>query len=381
MVKVFSRKVLSTVVASSLIFGVGSAVVTAAPKTVTKQTALTVQNARTGVIKVNDVTVPRYAKEIQLSGTVEIDGPQLVVTILGPGDKTVNATVKEVGGKLWTYTTVVDVSAIKGDATFDISAHTIYIGGGPNAGKTHTTAPTVSQTIHVPYIKSTVAEKTNWAAYDRSNNEFTLLYDEVENWSVGDPVVRAKSLVVSGLKDNVTILDKKLTVPTANQDFKFSPQATWVFNAAAKTYSATFNVYITDSKGFDRTESVTKTDLTAGRMHTFTHSVADRFGTIWKTVSYMAPEAPVSEVEVGLKNLKLILVEQNKNQFKVNASYELNGTTKKENLSGNFGNPNPKSKSNNPSTRDVKIAGIDYTVTVHYNASNDSYHVTYKLKN
>ena len=48
--KTFSRKIISTAVASLLLFGAGSAVVTAAPKADKKQTGLTVQNVRTGVI-------------------------------------------------------------------------------------------------------------------------------------------------------------------------------------------------------------------------------------------------------------------------------------------------------------------------------------------
>ena len=50
--KVFSRKVISTAVAGSLLFGAGSAVVTAAPKAESKQTGLTVQNVQTGVITI-----------------------------------------------------------------------------------------------------------------------------------------------------------------------------------------------------------------------------------------------------------------------------------------------------------------------------------------
>ena len=118
--KVFSRKVLSTAVAGSLLFGAGSAVVTATPKAESKQTELTVQKVQTGVITYNEVTVPRFAKEVKLSGTVVIDGPQLVVSI--PGSK--NITVTKVRNKLWTFEAVVDVSSIKGDAVYEISAYT-----------------------------------------------------------------------------------------------------------------------------------------------------------------------------------------------------------------------------------------------------------------
>ena len=142
--KIFSRKVISTAVAGSLLFGAGSAVVTATPKAESKQTELTVQNVQTGVITINEVTVPSNAREVQLSGTVVIDGPQLVVSI--PGAKKI--TVTNVSDKVWTFEAVVDVSSIKADAVFEIAAYTVFT-NGRNVGKIHTMAPTVSQKIHV----------------------------------------------------------------------------------------------------------------------------------------------------------------------------------------------------------------------------------------
>ena len=376
--KTFSRKIISTAVASLLLFGAGSAVVTAAPKADKKQTLRTEQNHRTGVITYNEVIVPRNAKEVRLSGTVVIDGPQLVVSI--PGSK--NTTVTNVRNKVWTFEAVVDVSSIKGDAVFEISAYTIRVKGN-NDRKVHTSAPTVSQKIHVPFITSTVAENTKWV-YNRSSNQFSLTYDKVENWSVGNPVVTAaQSLAVSGLTDKVNIYDTTLLVPTANQDFTFSPEATWKFEATTKTYSATFDVFITDSKGVVRREAVTRTGLLPGQVHELPYSVTDTFGTITKKAYYTAPAAPVDVIVDRLKNLEFTLVKQNKNQFKVEASYQLvhsDGTIekKKHYLDGNFGNPNPKSKSKNPSTRNWEIAGFTYKVTVHYNAKKKRYYVTHE---
>lgn len=373
--KVFSRKVISTAVAGSLLFGAGSAVVTATPKAESKQTGLTVQNVQTGVITINEVTVPSNAREVQLTGTVAIDGPQLVVLIHG-AKKT---TVTNISDKVWTFEAVVDVSSIKADAVIDIAAYTVFT-NGRNVGKIHTMAPAVSQKIHVPFIKSTVAENFKWE-YNQSNNQFKLSYDEIEDWSVGKDVVTAKSLFVNGKSTDLTLHGTKVKVPTANQDFTFSPEATWSFDASTQRYSATFTIFITDSKGAVRREVVTRTGLLPGQLHEIPHSVTDKFGTITKKASYTAPAAPVGVVVNKLKNLVFTPVQQNKNQFKVEASYEIvysDGTieAKKHYLEGNFGNP--KSKSKNPSTRNWQIGDFTYKITVHYNAKNKKYYVTHE---
>lgn len=381
MLKVYSKKVISTVVASSLVFGLGNAVMAAAPKVETKQTGRTEQNVQTGVISFDEITVPRFAKEIQLTGTVLIDGPQLVVTI--PGAK--NITVTKVGDTQWKYEATVDVSALKGDKEFAISAYTIYA-NGKNAGSIHTSAPTVSQKVHIPYVTSTVAEDTEWTSYNRSVNEFTLSYNEVQNWSVGDPVITAKTLAVNGVESEVTVLGKAIEVPTAIQDFKFSQEAlTWEFDTNTKTYSATFNILVTDSKDRTTTESVTKTGLQPGQTNTVSHALSDGFGTIPKTHEFAVPAAPAVEVvPVELSNLKLTLQAQNSNQFKISATYTIvysDHSTKTENdkvLEGNIANPGTQNQ--NSSSKDYQIGGFVYNVTVTYNSAKKDYEATAVLK-
>jgi hypothetical protein len=383
MLKVYSKKVISTIVASSLIFGLGNAVASAAPKNDAKETGRTEQNVQTGVINVDKITVPRYAKEIQLTGTVVIDGPQLVVTI--PGSETINVT--KVGDKVWKYIATVDVSAIKGDKEFEISAHTIYQ-NGKNAGSIHTSAPTAIQKVHVPYVTSTVAEKAEWTDYDRSANQFNLSYNEVQNWSVGDPVITAKTLAVNGFESEVTILGTTLEVPTAIQDFTISQEVpTWEFDSNTKTYSAAFYILITDSKGHTTTESVTKTGLIPGQVNTVSHSLSDEFGSITKTHEFTAPELPVVQVvPVELSNLQLSLVAQNKNQFKVFATYTIlysdNSMTTVENALLEGGTiSNPVTQNQNSTSKEYTIGGFVYNITVTYNSSTDTYHVTAVLKN
>ena len=374
--KVFSRKVLSTAIAGLLLFSAGGAVVSAAPKEGKKQTFRTEQNHRTDVITYNEVIVPRYAKEVRLTGTVVIDGPQLVVSI--PGSK--NMTVTNVRDRVWTYEAVVDVSAIKGDAVYEISAYTVFV-DKRNAGKVHSSARTVSQKIHVPFITSTVAENTKWA-YNPSSNQFVLTYDKVENWSVGKPVVTTtQSLAVSGLNYNVKVHDTTLVIPTANVDFTFSPDATWKFDATTKRYSATINILITDSKGNVRKEAVTINGLLPGQVNEISYPLTDRYGTITKKAYYTAPAAPVDVVVDRLQNLSFTLVQQNKNQFKVAASYQLVHSdgrieAKIHYLEGNFGNPASKSK--NPSSRNWEVAGFVYKITVNYDSKSKIYYVTYE---
>lgn len=386
MLKVYSKKVISTIVASSLIFGLGNAVASAAPKNGAKETGRSEQNVQTGVISFDEVIVPRHANEIQLTGTVVIDGPQLKLEILGAEIK----EVTKVGDKTWTYEATADVSAIKGDAEFEISAHTEYI-NGKNAGIIHTSARTVTQEVHVPYVTSTVAEKTEWTDYDRSRNKFTLSYNEVENWSVGDPVSTPMTLVVDGNESEVTVLGTNLEVPTANRDFKFEflpeKDKPWHFDSNTKTYSVTFNILITDSKGDVTTKSVTKDGLKPGETNTVSHSIYDSFGEITKTHELTAPAAPVVHVvPVELRDIQLTLVPQNKNQFKVQATYTIlysddsTKTVKDEQLEG--GNiADPATEKNNKSSKDYKISGFVYTISVTYDSDNGTYHTTAVLKN
>ncbi|MBS4196301.1 hypothetical protein [Lederbergia citri] len=383
MLKIYSKKMVSAIVASSLVFGLG-AVVSAAPKDDGKQTGRTEQNVQTGAISFNDVTVPRYAKEIKLSGTVVMDGPQLVVDIPGA----TKTTVTKIADKKWKYEATVDVSAIEGDAEIKISAYTIYTNGKP-AGSVHTSAPTAIQKIHVPYVISTVAENTEWTAYDRSANQFTLAYDEVENWSVGDPVITSKTMSVQGMDKEVKVLGTILKVPTAIQDFVFSQEdPKWDFDSNTNTYSATFNILITDSKGNVTTESVTKTGLTPGEVNAVSHSLTDGFGTITKTQEITVPAAPalpvVDVVAVKLSSLQLTLTEQNKEQFKVKASYTIHysdGSSKNienEQLGGTI--KNPTSKNQTSSTEVFNIGGLVYNVTVTYVSTTKTYEVTAALK-
>lgn len=382
MLKVYSKKVISIIVASSLVFGLGNAFALAAPKNDTKDTGRTEQNVQTGVISADTINIPRYAKEIQLTGTVNIDGPQLVVTV--PNAKTIN--VIKLGNKSWKYEATVDVSAMKGDQAFEISAHTIYA-NGQHAGSTHTSAPRITQKIHVPYITSTVAENTKWTSYERSTNEFTLSYDEVQNWSVGDPVSTPKLLGANGLASEVTVLDKTIKVPMGIQDFTYSQEEpVWEFDANTNTYSASFNILIKDSKDQIGTESVTKTGLTPGQVNTISHEVSDKWGTITKTHELTAPAAPVVQVvSVALRDLQLTPKSQGPNQFKVYAGYTVvysDGSTETvmdEILEGNFSNPTTQNQ--NSSTRVSKIGGFDYVVTVTYDSSTNAYYATAILKN
>ena len=121
-------------------------------------------------------------------------------------------------------------------------------------------------------------------------------------------------------------------------------------------------------------------------MNTITHFVTDRFGKITKSREFTAPEAPVVEVvAVKLNDLQLSLEAQNKNQFKVLATYTVvysNGSTTnvtREVLEGNIANPT--SQNQNSSSKDFKIGGFTYTVTVTYHSDTKTYDASAVLKN
>ena len=102
-------------------------------------------------------------------------------------------------------------------------------------------------------------------------------------------------------------------------------------------------------KGLLEEKLLREPDFYQGNCMKFPYSVTDKFGTITKKASYTAPAAPVDVVVNKLKNLVFTLVQQNKNQFKVEASYQLvysDGTieAKKHYLDGNFGNPSKVKK-------------------------------------
>lgn len=383
LLKVYTKKVISIVVASSLIFGVGNAITSAAPKNDVKDTGRTEQNVQTGVISFDDITVPRYAQEILLTGTVIIDGPQLVVTI--PGSKSIKVT--EIGNKTWKYEATVDVTAIKGDKEIEISAYTIYK-NGQHAGSIHTSAKTKNQKIHVPYVISTVAENTKWTSYNRSINQFTLSYNEVQNWSVGDPVITAKTEKVNGVESEVTVLGTTLEVPTAFQNFVFSQEdPIWEYDTNTQTYIANFNILITDSKGNITTKSVTKTGLVPGIINKFDVSLEDDFGTITNDHELKAPDAPVVQVTpVELKDLQVTIERQNRNQFKVKATYTIvysdNSEEKvKDQLLEGGTIADPESQNQNSSSKVYEINKFKYNITVNYDASTKNYYVTAVLIN
>ncbi|WP_252504798.1 hypothetical protein [Sporosarcina sp. Marseille-Q4943] len=387
MKNVLSRKVLSTVVAGSLLFSAGGAIVSAAPKEEKKDTGRTEQKVQTGVIKFNKVDdVPRHAKEVILSGTVVLDGPQLVFSISGVKSEDIKIT--KTGDKTWMYEAVVDVSEKKDDIYFEVSAKTIYA-NGKTAGTVHTSAPTVTQKIHVPFIVNTFAENPKWA-YDRPNNQFTLTYDKVEYWSEGNPdTTAAISVPVNGVEDIVEVHDTTLFVPFAYQDITFSP-VNWEFHEPTKTYSGIVDITITDRKGIITTDSVKLTGLKPAMMHTFPYSLTDDIGIFTKTADYMAPEAPEAPVPVKVEILKLTLKpnggQKVPNNFKVIATYEIHNSdgsievVREDDLGEAIGNPHPESGGKKYSPQDYVIATFVYTVTVTYNPGTGEYKADAVLK-
>jgi hypothetical protein len=293
MYKLYSKTVISTIIASSLVLGLGSAVVSAAPAKLT-QTARTEQQRVTGFITPDQVTVPRYAKEVTVTGTVLIDGPQLIVTI--PGSTSV--TVQKIADKTWTYSATLNVEGLRGDQTYTISAKTVYISGKP-AGDTHTLAQDIEYKIHVPFITSIVAENANFSSYDRALNLFTLTYNRVENWSTGEPVITAELKSVAGTESDVEILGSTFIVPTAIKDITFPENLTaenYNWDPATYRYAVSFVATIENSKGEKESVVVTKDGLMPGQVFSGNFTVSDNYGSLTKTYSFTSPAAPVAAI-------------------------------------------------------------------------------------
>ncbi|MFD2445015.1 hypothetical protein ACFSO7_13675 [Bacillus sp. CGMCC 1.16607] len=386
MKKIYVKALGTTILAGTLVLGVGN-VANAAPKSTKEvkevETGRTEQKRETGVITYNSLEVAaRNAEQILLSGTVVIDGPQLVVKVNGQ-----DASVTKITDKTWSYSVNLDVTGLKGDSTFAIEAYTIYANGRPSQD-VHTYAKTASQMVHIPYITETEAVNKEWTSYDRETNQFTLSYNLVNHWSRGeDEALPTTSVTVAGTTDEFKIsgatLAGETTVPTAFRNFSVSDEApVWSFDETTKTYSLTFTIFKEDSKGGVTSETITRTGLTSGQPATIEVTVGDEFGTVTQSKEFNVPVAPVVEVVVtDIKDLTISVVSHNKEQSKVIATYKLVYSTgvvetKTVELGGTISKPEG---AQNSQSRDFTITegskSLSFTVTV---LDNGSYTVTYK---
>lgn len=256
MLRIYSKKFISTIVAGSIVFSLSTTAVYAAPNpnnnVITGRTEL---NVATGVIIADKVsTLAHGATEVTLTGTVVIDGPKLVLLVNGK-DVSNQAALVKVADKTWTYEYKTTVGDQIGDVSFSIGAYTIYANGKP-AGQVHTTATGTTQTVHVPFVRSYDYTNLNWTGYDRTANEFTFSYNLVKVWDDGvrEEVTNPVTASVSG------------TETYQNSGFTITPPVVVQSFAATK---GTFSNYNRENNAYDLAFDLTK-NLSNGTIETTT---------------------------------------------------------------------------------------------------------------
>jgi hypothetical protein len=365
--KQLMKKMGTAVLASSLMMCMGTSVMAAPKSTETLTTGRTEQNRATGVISPNPVpTLAHYATDVVLTGTVVIDGPQLVLLVNG---SIVPAILTKIADKTWTYQYKTTVGSQTGDVAFKVDAYTIYTNGKP-AQDIHTRAASpVSQSVHVPYIESYDYTNLEWTSYDRAVNQFTFSYNQVSVWDDGVREV-GQDVLTSQVNGTETYLDPKsgktITPPTVFRDFTFSEEApVWTYNSANNTYSVQFVVNKTWSNGDTASETISRSDLTPGAANDVSVTIED----VTHNTSLVAPAAPVKEVivsvPVGINNVTFYASQQGQQQWQITSQYTVVYTNSQDNvtLTQTHGNVTNNANSNNPNAKTITLTAGNISVT------------------
>lgn len=179
------------VLSGLLVLNTASITFAAPASTNTVVTGRTEQANQSGVILPAAVTEQIFhntTTSITLTGTIIIDGPKLVLSVLDPNNNAVpqkNITFVKVTDKTYNYSVTVNPSSFKGDVNYTLQAKTVYINGKP-AGQTLTSAPDTIQTIHVAYVADFKYTNFTWCTYDRDSNEYPYSYNLIKVWDNGN---------------------------------------------------------------------------------------------------------------------------------------------------------------------------------------------------
>lgn len=146
------KKIVSLLLTGLLTVSMSSATLAATNDKKEQETGRVEQQRVTGIISINDfeeVVNPNVTENIKLTGTIKIDGPELVFEVKENGEvvKDGITVTKNLDG---TYDYCVEVSTAgwEDNVTFTFNAKTVYK-NGKNAGQTHTLAKEVEQVIEV----------------------------------------------------------------------------------------------------------------------------------------------------------------------------------------------------------------------------------------
>lgn len=341
MFKVYSKKALSVIVASSLVLSMGTGVMAKGPakapaansNPVVQEDGRNTNGLGTALITFAPIS-GYYGTTQVVSGEVVIDGARddlanLYITVGGQGVDQVWA----VPGQSKTYGFTATVHLDTHDLTnIEVIAETKFH-NGQKAGKIHSNN---SSTVDVDVLPVITDYAVNYGTEDKSPN--------------------------------------------------------FVWDEETGKYSLTFTVIKTLSNGEIEEEEVTLPGLIPGDTVTYGSKDLDDenyFGEPVELLNLVVPAAPVVEPEVvtvtGISELELSLNKQGPNQFKVVATYTIhysNGTTEeviaKVLEGGNISNPTTQNQ--NSSTRNYEILGFTYEVTVTYDKSTKEFSASAVLK-
>lgn len=186
-----NKKIITiTLLASVLTLNLSYTAFAASASTNTVVTGRTEQNNQSGKIIPAEIQTQIYhnvTKEIDLTGTIIIDGPQLVFTVTDPKGNNIASdkiSVVKIDDKTYSYSVKVDPSNFKDNVDYTLNAKTVYKNGQP-AGQTHTSAPEQKQTIHVAYVSGFKYNDFTWGTYDQDKKEYSYSYELVKIWDDG----------------------------------------------------------------------------------------------------------------------------------------------------------------------------------------------------
>lgn len=231
--------------------------------------ARTINNFQTGVLTYQEVSIEKYQEHVMLTGTVNIDGPQLVLAVNGV-DVSPSANIIKLGDNLWSFAYDYTFNGAVGDININLQAYTIYK-NGKTAGKVHTNAAPVTQTVHVPYVTSFDVTDLVWTGYDPDSNTITYTYKLLRIWDdatittdevdYSGSLLGTENLMISASDvthlNGDTVLVATLVPPVYFRSFSIltSPSDyNWIYDENTGTYQVTFEIekrYSNDSTNIE----------------------------------------------------------------------------------------------------------------------------------
>lgn len=266
--------------------------------------ARTINNFQTGVLTYQEVSIDKYQEHVLLTGTVDIDGPQLVLAVNGV-DVSASANIIKLGDNLWSFAYDYAFNGAVGDISINLQAYTIYK-NGKTAGKVHTNAAPVTQTVHVPYVTSFDITDLVWTGYDPDSNTITYTYKLLKIWDdatittdeadYSGSVLGTESLLIYASdvthQNGNIVLVTSIVPPVYFRSFSILTNPSdynWVYDENSGTYQVTFEIEKSYSDGSTLNESYTLYGLTPGE----NNLVSLEVNGVIKSFNFLAPASPI----------------------------------------------------------------------------------------